>query len=369
MKKSPLRSYQERISCGEIKPDIVQENAMIELQRLYDDLLRDADTPKPSFFQRITGGGQYMLDVPLGVYMHGGVGRGKSMIMDLFFDCLPDKVKKRRVHFHEFMIEVHDYIHSRAQDDSTKGMVDQALPSLAALIARRAKILCFDEFHVVDIVDAMILGRLFKVLFEHGVVVVATSNWAPNDLYKDGLQRDRFLPFIDLLKTKVEEVYLDSPHDYRAQTIQVEGTYFSPLNAKTHDTIDAIFSSMIGSEEVIEDSFEVKGREITVAQAAGDIGRFTFVQLCERPYGAEDYLEIARRYKTVFLEGIPKMGYDRRNEAKRLMNLIDALYEARIRVIISAQKEATELYQGSDHAYEFERTVSRLLEMQSEEYP
>lgn len=364
----PLATYEDRISKGAIKPDIVQKRAMQELQRLYDDLLRDADAPKVSFFQRLTGATQGS-EVPMGVYMHGGVGRGKSMVMDLFYDCLPEKVKKRRVHFHEFMIEVHDYIHSRAQDDSTKGMVDQALPSLAALISRKVKVLCFDEFHVVDITDAMILGRLFKVLFEHGVVVVATSNWAPDDLYKNGLQRDRFLPFIELLKTKVNVVFLDSPNDYRAQTVQVEGTYFSPLNGQTRRTMDEIFTTLIGSLDAIEESFEVKGREITVSQAAGGVARFTFAQLCERPYGAEDYLEIARRYETVFLEGIPKLGYDRRNEAKRLMNLIDALYEARVRVIISAQTEATRLYQGSDHAYEFERTVSRLLEMQSDEYP
>jgi cell division protein ZapE len=267
------------------------------------------------------------------------------------------------------MIEVHDYIHSRSADDSTKGMVDQALPSLAALIARKARILCFDEFHVVDITDAMILGRLFKILFEHDVIVVATSNWAADDLYKDGLQRDRFLPFIALFKSKVEEIHLDSPHDYRAQTKQIAGTYFTPLNRATQKTMDAVFETLTDGAIADEESFEVKGREIFVREAVGGYARFTFAQLCERPHGAEDYLEIARRYHTVFLEGVPKLSYDRRNEAKRLMNLIDALYERRVRVIISAATKPDKLYAGHDHAYEFERTISLLLEMQSDEYP
>lgn len=370
MTQTPLKLYQDRLATGALSPDPVQEEAVIELQRLYDAVMEDESAPKPTLFQRLTRWGQDAdKATPKGVYMYGGVGRGKSMLMDLFYGCLPENVKKRRVHFHEFMIEVHDYIHSRAADDSTKGMVDQALPSLAALIARQAHILCFDEFHVVDITDAMILGRLFKVLFEQGVIVVATSNWAPDDLYKGGLQRERFLPFIDLLKTKVVTLHLDSPHDYRTQTTQIEGTYFSPLTAANQAKMDKVFDQLTDGAIADEDSFEVKGREILVREAVGGVGRFTFAQLCERPHGAEDYLEIARRYHTVFLENVPKLRYDRRNEAKRLMNLIDALYEARARVIISADAPPEQLYAGHDHAYEFERTISRLLEMQSVEYP
>ncbi len=367
MTQTPQKQYDFLIKSGEIKPDPEQARAVADLTRLFDDLMEVESAPKQSFFARLTGGNKP--DTPRGVYMHGGVGRGKSMLMDLFFDTLPENIKKRRVHFHEFMIEVHDYIHSRSADDSTKGMVDQALPSLAELIARKAQVLCFDEFHVVDITDAMILGRLFKILFEHDVVVVATSNWAPDGLYKNGLQRDRFLPFIELLKTKVEVVHLDSPYDYRAQTTQVEGAYFTPLNSATRKTMDRVFHSLTDDAITDEESFEVKGREIFVREVVGGYARFTFAQLCECPHGAEDYLEIARRYHTVFLEGIPKLSYDRRNEVKRLMNLIDALYEARTRVIISAATTPEKLYAGHDHAYEFERTVSRLLEMQSEEYP
>ncbi|MGH1457057.1 MAG: cell division protein ZapE [Alphaproteobacteria bacterium] len=367
MTQTPQKKYDALIKAGDIKADPEQARAVEVLTRLYDELMEDEFATKKSFFARLTGGSK--VDTPRGVYMYGGVGRGKSMLMDMFYDTLPENVKKRRVHFHEFMIEVHDYIHSRSSSDSDMGMVDQALPSLAALIARNARILCFDEFHVVDITDAMILGRLFKILFELDVIVVATSNWAADDLYKDGLQRDRFLPFIALFKSKVEEVHLDSPHDYRAQTQQIAGTYFTPLNRSTQKSMDGVFEALTDGAIADEERFEVKGREIYVREAVGGYARFTFAQLCERPHGAEDYLEIARRFHTVFLEGVPKLSYDRRNEAKRLMNLIDALYEGRVRVVISAATKPEKLYAGHDHAYEFERTVSRLLEMQSDEYP
>ncbi|PCK00510.1 MAG: cell division protein ZapE [Zetaproteobacteria bacterium] len=367
MTYTPTEIYQSRLESGEIKPDPVQKLAVGELQRLFDEVMARENAPKASLFKRLTGGDKGMVS-PKGIYFHGGVGRGKSMLMDLFYEALPDTVKKRRVHFHEFMIEVHDYIHSRSMDGSVMGIVDQALPSLAALIASKSHVLCFDEFHVVDITDAMILGRLFKILFEHEVTIITTSNWMPDDLYKNGLQRDRFLPFIALLKTKVNTFHLDSPHDYRMQKNQIEGTYFVPLGRETTKTLDEIFKSLIDGAKPEKDVLRVKGRDIEVEQAAEGVARFTFAQLCERPHGAEDYLEIARKYHTVFLEGVPKLGYDRRNEVKRLINLIDALYEAHTTVVISAAVEAEELYTGHDHAYEFERSVSRLLEMQSDDW-
>ncbi len=367
MKQTPTTLYKEKIASGELHADPVQAHAVASLERLYDDLVVHAEKPKPSFFKRLTGGNSSP-DIS-GIYMHGGVGRGKSMLMDLFYDALPNNVSKRRVHFHEFMIEVHAYIHSRSVEGASGGRVDQALPSLAALIASKSQVLCFDEFHVVDITDAMILGRLFKILFEHGLIVVATSNWAPDELYKDGLQRDRFLPFIALLKTKVEAIHLDSPYDYRKLGDNIEGTYFTPLNGATRTTMGRLFENITDGNAADEEMFEVKGREIIVREAVGGVGRFTFADLCEQALGAEDYLEIARRYHTVFLEEIPKLTYDRRNEAKRLMHLIDALYEGRVRVFISAAVDVDALYGGDDHAYEFERTVSRLIEMQSDGYP
>ncbi len=367
--QSPSEIYKARVSSGELKGDAVQEAAIAELQRLFNDALVYERASQNALLKLFSSFSAKDKPTPKGIYMHGGVGRGKSMLMDLFYETLPDNIDKRRVHFHEFMIEVHDYIHEHRNNGGDLGVVDQALPKLAQHIANQANILCFDEFHVVDITDAMILGRLFKILFEHGVIVVATSNWALDDLYKGGLQRDRFLPFIELLKTKVKSVHLDSPHDYRAQTIQIEGTYFYPLCQMSCKKMDDVFEVLSLSAAAEPDVICVKGRKIEVKAAANGVARFSFAQLCERPHGAEDYLEIAQKYHSVLIENIPKISYDRRNEAKRLINLIDALYEARTRVIISADAPVEQLYLDGAHAYEFERTASRLMEMQSKDYP
>jgi cell division protein ZapE len=230
-------------------------------------------------------------------------------------------------------------------------------------------VLCFDEFHVTDITDAMILGRLFKILFEQGVIVVSTSNWEPDALYEGGLQRERFLPFITLLKEEMEIIHLNSPHDYRAKIVAIEGTYFMPLGRQTRQAMDRTFKALSEGKKSYSENLSVKGREIKVSQTACGVARFAFAELCEQPHGAEDYLTVARTYHTVFIENIPKMGYDRRNEIKRLMNLIDALYEARVRVIISAAAPPEKLYYGHDHEFEFKRTVSRLNEMQGEGWP
>lgn len=359
MSKSPKTLYQQRLNDGILKEDAEQRRAVEALQRLYDEVLDYK--PKTGFFGK-------KVPVPKGVYMYGGVGRGKSMLMDLFYDCLPDTLPKSRVHFHAFMIDVHDYIHTRREDDGIREGVDATLPLLAERLAEKSRVLCFDEFHVTDVADAMILGRLFRGLFDRGVVVVATSNWEPKRLYEGGLQRDRFLPFIDLMKERLEVVHLDSPTDYRTQFLTEEGSYFSPLGAQAQRKADKVFETLAHGAAGVAESFEVKGRKIEVSCAAGGVARFSFAQLCERPHGAEDYLEITQRYHTVFLENIPILGYDRRNEAKRLMTLIDALYEAGTKVIFTADAPADKLYRGHDHAFEFERTVSRLLEMQSAQY-
>ena len=365
---TPLEAYQDRVSRGDLKADAAQEVAIRALQTLYDDIIADESRPRPNLFQKITGKGANYIP-PKGLYIHGGVGRGKSMLMDLFFATIPTQIPKRRVHFHEFMIEVHDYINSRQTDDTVRGLVDQALPSLAEIIARRARILCFDEFHVTDIADAMILGRLFRILFEHDVIVVATSNWPPDRLYEGGLQRERFLPFIDLLREQVNVIHLDSPVDYRALAVREEGTYFHPLWDITYRRMDHLFNILTDYTKPEVQTLEVKGRTIEVPRAARRVARFSFDDLCARPLGAEDYITIAKAYDVVFIEDIPKLEPSRRNEAKRFMTLIDALYEARRRVIISAQVPPDEIYSGSDHGFEFTRTVSRLLEMQSRDYP
>ncbi|MFP4386480.1 MAG: cell division protein ZapE [Alphaproteobacteria bacterium] len=365
MSKTPLKVYWRRVEAGELVLDHEQERVALALQRLFDLLLVVSSKACVSFFHRmLRRGTREECRVPDGLYIYGGVGRGKSMLMDLFYETLPEGIGKRRVHFHEFMIEVHDYIHSHQADGSVMGAVDQALPSLAGLIARRSRVLCFDEFHVSDIADAMILGRLFKILFEHDVVVVATSNWPPDDLYKDGLQRERFLPFIDLLKSKVCVFCLEGNQDYRRQKACAQGTYFTPLGKMSDDKMDRIFEILSDGEPPENDIIHVKGREIVVEQTARGAGRFSFSQLCEGAYGAEDYIAIADRFHSLMIEGIPIMGREHDNEAKRFMTLIDVLYEAGTRVFFTAEDAPDHLYQGSRYIKEFERTVSRLLEMQ-----
>ncbi len=351
--RSPKTLYQTRLNDGLLKPDVVQEKAVESLERLFQDL-QSASSKKGWFSKK---------SKPVkGVYFYGGVGRGKSMLMDLFFECLPEEIPKARVHFHAFMIDVHDYLHAQKTER------DQSIVKLTKKIADESRVLCFDEFHVTDVADAMILGRLFKGLFDRGVTVVSTSNWEPDKLYEGGLQRDRFLSFIALMKERQEIVHLDSPTDYRTQFLTQEGTYFTPLGSETTRHANTVFNALTDNALPQEDELEVKGRKIPVMATAKGVARFTFAQLCERPHGAEDYLEITRNYHTVFLENIPKLGYDRRNEAKRLMTLIDALYEAHTRLVVTADAPPNALYRGHDHSFEFDRTVSRLLEMQSADY-
>lgn len=364
---APREAYDALVQGKFLHADAVQAGAVDELQALHGHIIKRQNR---SWLKRVTGG-KDAKGAPRGVYMHGGVGRGKSMLMDLFYDCLPEDVSKRRVHFHGFMIEVHNYMHERRgalkQSGAVKG-VDVFIPELAKRIARESRVLCFDEFHVVDVADAMILGRLFTALFEHGVVVVATSNWEPDRLYEGGLQRDRFEPFIELLKARMSVFHLDSETDYRRKTLAKAGMYFTPISSAVDAEMDALFAALTDEAPPRSETLEVKGRKIEVAAVARNVARFSFAQLCEQPLGAEDYIKIASRYSTVFLDHIPKMGYDRRNEVKRLMNLIDALYEARRTVVISAAVPPDQLYSGHDHSFEFDRTISRLIEMQSEEY-
>ena len=297
--------------------------------------------------------------------IYGGVGTGKSMLMDLFFQHTPAPAK-RRVHFHAFMQEMHDRLHAWRQE--TKGDKGDPLPKLAGQLADQAWLLCFDEFHVVNIADAMILGRLFESLFERGVVVVATSNWPPDELYSGGLQRERFLPFIELLKQRLDILALDSGKDYRRQRLQDITVYHAPLGPAAADQLDEAFARLTEGAAVGPDSLEVKGRSLAVSQAALGVARFTFAELCEAPLGAGDYLAIAARYHTVVLAGVPRLGEDKRNEARRFMTLIDALYEAKVKLVVSAEAPPEKLYPSGHGAVEFERTVSRLQEMRSADY-
>ncbi len=347
------KNYQNVLSANGWQADEFQLQAIENLQRLLNEL---KPSKKLSFFKK-------QPDVK-GVYLYGGVGRGKSMLMDLFFDeALKIQAKSRRIHFHEFMIGTHDWLHAYRGE----GM-DDLLPRYADFVAKQVKLLCFDEFHVTDVADAMILGRLFTELFARGLVVVATSNWAPDGLYEGGLTRDRFMPFIALLKKEMDSLHLDSDTDYRKISDPNQDVYyFHPLNKETKNKIEQLFSELTGHAEVKQEVITVKGRDIIV-NAAGDIAQFTFADICEKPYGAEDYIAIAQKYDTVFLTEVPSLTGDNRNEAKRLILLIDCLYEGKCRLIISAVECVDNLYQGDDHAFEFDRTVSRLMEMQSALY-
>lgn len=356
MSRTLFELYQARVQAGVLQADPHQAAAIAALDHLANELEHVADKGLFSFIKR-------RHKITRGVYMYGGVGRGKSMVMDLFFESLPNNVAKRRVHFHEFMFGIHDGLHERRGDG-----VEAILPDLAREIAQSTRLLCFDEFHVTDVADAMILGRLFTLLFLEGVVVVATSNWPPDRLYEGGLQRDLFLPFIGLLKEHMSVIALDGETDYRMKGVSEEGTYFWPLSRLSRKKADGLFSALTEGATPYNETLSVKGRPIKVKAAAGGVARFSFAQLCEQPRGAEDYLMIARNYHTVVLEEVPRLDFDRRNEAKRLMTLVDALYDEGTNLIVTADGPPEELYRGHDHGFEFQRTVSRLNEMQRLNY-
>jgi cell division protein ZapE len=265
------------------------------------------------------------------------------------------------------MISVHEYLHTARRAAKSGAGPDSALLSFAREMPADARVLCFDEFHVTDVADAMILGRLFTALFNNGVTVVATSNWEPERLYEGGLQRDRFEPFIDLVRQRMDIVRIDGPDDYRLRALRDAGVYFCPLGSHTAERSAALIARLTDSVPFSDEKITVKGHSFTV-QVSRSVARATFAALCERPLGAGDYLALAANYPVLFLEGVPKLTYDRRNEAKRLMTLIDILYEHGTQLIVTADALPEQLYRGDDHAFEFQRTVSRLIEMQGADY-
>jgi cell division protein ZapE len=285
------------------------------------------------------------------------------MLMDLFFAAV-DVPKKRRVHFHAFMLEVHQRLHQLRQG----GGKGEPLQALAAAIAEETRLLCFDEFHVVNIADAMILGRLFEGLFDAGVVVVATSNWPPERLYEDGLNRQRFLPFIALLQERMDVIELEGPTDYRLERLRELPVYYYPLGLAATRALDGIFKALAEGAEPAPGEIEVGSRKLRVPMAAGGVARFGFADLCAQPLGPADYLALAARFHSLVLDDVPLLTPDRRNEARRFMTLIDALYESRVMLFLAAAAPATELYPEGDGAFEFQRTVSRLMEMQSADW-
>jgi cell division protein ZapE len=284
------------------------------------------------------------------------------MLMDLFFRSVPN-LRKRRVHFHAFMIEMHDRI-----ERERRAQTDRPIAKVAHDLAGETALLCFDEFQVEDIADAMILERLFRTLFDAGVVVVATSNRGPHELYEHGLQRERFLPFIALLKQKLYVLELDSGRDYRLARLHGKPVYHHPLDETAHDALAHAFAELTDAASGASATLTVKGRPLVVPRAARGVAWFTFADLCANPLGAADYLAIAERFAAVIVEGIPRLSPQERNEARRFNILIDTLYEARTLLIASAEVPPEEIYTAGDGTFEFRRTVSRLIEMQSEEY-
>jgi cell division protein ZapE len=361
--QEPMTVYRELRQKGLLKPDPAQQLAAERLQSLYRALLHyRPETGLRGWLARFglteNGGAQ----VPVGLYLCGPVGRGKSMLMDLFFAAVPSP-RKRRVHFHAFLLEVHDRI-----EQERRAKTDAPILKAAADVAREAALLCFDEFQVDDIADAMILGRLFTALFDAGVVVVATSNLAPDRLYEHGLQRELFLPFIALLKEKLYVLELDSGRDWRLARLVGKPVYHHPLGPAAHEALEGAFAKLTDGAPAASATLLVKGRSLVVPRVARQVAWFGFAELCQRPLAAADYLAIAEHFAAVIIEGIPRLGPDRRDAARRFNILIDTLYEARSLLIASAEVPVEEIYAAGDGTFEFRRTVSRLIEMQSEDY-
>jgi len=361
--QEPMAAYRALRQQGRLEPDSAQQLAVERLQSLYRALLAyHPEHGLRGWLARFGLGEHHGAQAPVGLYLCGPVGRGKSMLMDLFFTTAP-VANKRRVHFHAFMLEIHDRIEQERRDGTA-----EPIKQVAADIARQATLLCFDELQVDNIADAMILKRLFAALFYAGIVVVATSNRGPDELYKHGLHRDRFLPFVELLKQKLYVLDLDSGRDYRLARLAGKTVYHMPLNEAAHRALETSFAELTDCERGEPISLIVKGRSLRIPRAARNVAWFGFADLCATALGAPDYLAIAERFAAVIVEAIPRLGREQRDEARRFNILIDALYEARTLLLASAEVPPAEIYVAGDGTFEFRRTVSRLMEMQSAEY-
>jgi cell division protein ZapE len=367
---SVLQRYDHLVELGEIDSDPAQLAIASALDRLIGDITTKRLAAKSSALGWLFGKNRETRTLVKGLYIHGGVGRGKTMLMDMFFELVPVR-RKRRVHFNAFMADVQDriYKHRQARKNGTV-RADDPIPPVAEALAEEAWVLCFDEFSVTDIADAMILSRLFSALFAQGVVLVATSNVAPDDLYRDGLNRKLFLPFVDLLKRHAEVLPLDAEKDYRLEKFNHIPVYMTPQGPETDRRMNEAWDAVSHGLPEAAAEVMVKGRQIAVPKAAGSSARFSFADLCEKPLAARDYLAITAHYDTIFVDHVPVLPEARRNEAKRFILLIDTLYDHQARLVISADVPPREIYQGTrgNEAFEFKRTASRLMEMQSRDW-
>ena len=354
---NPVERYAQRVATGSLSGDPAQARVVEALSTLANALDTWAAGRNRSLFAfRKTS------PPPRGLYIHGPVGRGKSMLMDLFHDSVRIE-PRRRIHFHDFMAEVHKAV--KRLRDAEPG---DPIPKVADEISRGARLLCFDEFQVSDIADAMILGRLFGELFDRNVVVVATSNRIPSDLYENGINRQLFLPAIALIESRMDVMHLDGPIDYRLARLERSPVWFHPLSSDATRALDSLWLDLTGVHEGQPDMVDVMGRKLEIPEQARGVARFTFDTLCRAALGPQDYLAIADRYHALVLSGVPCLKPEHRNEAKRFVTQIDALYERAVKLVASAEAAPADLYPSGDGAFEFQRTVSRLMEMQSADY-
>lgn len=350
--------YDSLVSDGQLSADAAQIEALPCLERVRQAVNTPPKPARKGLFSRLKPTAP---DPLVGLYLWGGVGRGKSMLMDLLFEHI-EAPKKRRIHFHPFMQEIHSALH-----EARKTGVDDAIRPVAEKVIEETRVLCLDEMQIKDITDAMIVGRLFEAFFDSGMAIVTTSNRVPDDLYKDGLNRALFLPFIDLIKTRMEVHELVSATDYRQDRLSGEQVYFSPICAESRATLNTIWSDL-GNDSYTPLILKVKGRDVTIPRFHNGVGRASFFDLCGNALGPADYLEISHALRVLILDDIPRLSRDNFNEARRFVTLIDALYEAKVRLICSAADIPERLYLEGEGAFEFERTASRLREMQAAEW-